>query len=251
MKILGIDLSVILIALITAYIGYQFNFRSKKREIFLKELSSSYNEIYFPMYRELLLIMEAEQKTKKLEMIDTFVHEHSGKESKVRSIASSSILEHFYKLRKAHINYQREMNRTNEIELLTLVEGLYSMMDTEFWNAHDTIYEDHTQFISDTFMNPFFVVLGSLFKILYHLSVFLFWICAVIVYFTISHMILPIDVIPDWWNIYYALLLWALSSMFFAFMMMFKEMIIKKNRRESKIVRNFKMKMKNLFRVRN
>ncbi|RXZ81102.1 hypothetical protein EBB07_15445 [Paenibacillaceae bacterium] len=247
MKILGIDLSVIIIALITAYIGYQFNFRSKKREAFLKELSSSYNEIYFPMYRELSLIMETEKKTQKLDMIDEFVREHSGKESKVRFIASSFILEYFYKLRKTHVNYKREMNRTNEEKLLTMVECLHSMMDTEFWDAHDTIYEDHKQFISDTFINPFFVVLGNVFKILYHISVFLFWICTAIVYFTISNSVLPLKVIPDWWNIYYALLLWTLSLMFFAFMMMFKEMIIKKNRRESKIVKNFKAKMKRFF----
>lgn len=247
MKFFGIDLSVILIALITAYIGYQFNVRSKKREAFLKELSTSYNEIYSPMHEQLTLIMENDQNSKKLEMIDSFIQKYSEKDSKIRFIASSYILEYFYKLRIAHLNYIKEASRKNEKEVLTMIKSLHSMIEDEFWNAHDIIYADHKQFISDAFKNPIFVILGSAFKIIYHLSVFLCWVCAVILYFTISHMIIPIELIPKWWNIYYAMFLLALSLILFWFLMMFKEMMIKKNRRESRIVKNFKVKIKELF----
>lgn len=33
-NVFGIEISVIIVALITAYIGYQFNYRIKKREVF-------------------------------------------------------------------------------------------------------------------------------------------------------------------------------------------------------------------------
>lgn len=102
MKIWGIDLTVIIIALITAYIGYQFNHTSKKREAFLKELNNSYNEVYSPMFEQLQRIIELEDKTIKMEQIDFFIEEYSGKNSKIRFIASSFLLEYFYKLREVH-----------------------------------------------------------------------------------------------------------------------------------------------------
>ncbi|MFS0723671.1 hypothetical protein [Paenibacillus sp. 1P07SE] len=247
MKIWGVDLSVIIVALVTAYIGYQFNHRSKKREAFLKELNTSYNEIYSPMFEQLSLIVATEDKNEKLKMIDTFIQEYSGKESKIRLIASSFILDYFHKLRKVYIKYKEEESRVNERELLDKINGLFPMIEDEYWNAHDTIYEDHKQFISDTFNNPFFVVLSSIFRIVYHLSVFVFWISAVILYFTIAHLIVPLEWVPKWWNITYALLLVLLAIMFFGIMMMFKEMLIKKNRRESRISKNLKKKIKRIF----
>lgn len=246
-KIWGIDPSVIIVALVTAYIGYQFNHRSKKREAFLKELNISYNEIYSPMFEQLSLIIATEEKNEKLKMIDTFIQEYSGKDSKIRLIASSFILDYFHKLRKVYIKYKEEESRVNEHELLDKINGLYPMIEDEYWNAHDTIYEDHKQFISDTFNNPFFVVLSSIFRIAYHLSVFIFWICAVILYFTITHLIVPLEWVPKWWNITYAFLLVLLAIMFFGIMMMFKEMLIKKNRRENRISKNLKIKIKRIF----
>ncbi|WP_042196277.1 hypothetical protein [Paenibacillus camerounensis] len=248
MKVLGIDLSVIIIALITAYIGYQFNHTSKKREAFLKELTNSYNEVYSPMFEQLLIITETEDKTKKLEKIESFMDEYSSKDSKIRFIASSFLLDYFYKLRGVYKKYKNENNRSNEKELLDEIKGLFVMVENEYWDAHDIIYENHKQFKSDTFNNPIFVVLGSLFRILYHLSVFLFWISAVILYFTIAHLIVPLEWVPKWWNIYYGLLLLGMTTTVFAIMMMFKEMVMKKNRRESNVVKNVKITLKKLFR---
>lgn len=247
MKIWGIDLSVIIVALVTAYIGYQFNHRSKKREVFLRELGRSYDEIYSPMFEQLSLIEATEEKNEKLRMIDNFVQEYSGKDSKIRLIASSFILEYFHNLRKVHSKYKEDNNRVNERELLDKINGLYSMIEDEYWNAHDTIYEDHKQFISDTFNNPFFVVISNVYRIFYHLSVFVFWISLVVLYFTISHLIIPIEWVPKWWGITYALLFVILAILFFSFMMMFKEIVIKKNRRESRVSKNLKKTIKRFF----
>ncbi|RAU91179.1 hypothetical protein [Paenibacillus sp. YN15] len=247
MKIWGIDLSVIIVALVTAYIGYQFNLRSKKRETFLKELGASYNEIYSPMFEQLSLIIETEEKSEKLRMIGIFVQEYSNKDSKIRLIASSFILDYFHKLKRVYFKYIQEENRVNERELLEMVNGLYSMIEDEYWNAHDIIYEDHKQFISDTFSNPFFVILSNIFRIVYHFSVFVFWISVVILYFTITQLISPVEWFPKWWNITNAFLFILLAIMFMGIMMMFKEILIKKNRRESKFVKNLKKKIKRFF----
>lgn len=248
MKVLGIDISVILIALVTAYIGYQFNHRVKKRESFTKELNNSYHEVYFPMFELLSIINHTEDRNHKLQLISSFMQEYSGTDSKIRFIGSSFLLDYFYQLRRVHTKYTNENNRVNEHELLEKVNGFYMMLEDEYWNAHDIIYEDHRQFVSDSFNNPFFVMLSNLFRIIYHLSVFLFWISAVIVYFTLSQLIITLEWIPKWWNITYALLLLALTTMVFGVMLMFKEMAIKKNRRPSKIVRNLKEKIMRLFR---
>ncbi|GIO56906.1 hypothetical protein [Paenibacillus cineris] len=249
MKIWGIDLSVIIVALVTAYIGYQFNHRAKKREAFIKELTTSYNEIYSPMFEQLSIIINAEEKNEKLMMIDTFIQEYSGKDTKIRLIASSFILDYFHDLRKVYIKYQNEKNRVNELELLEKINGLYPMMEDEYWNAHDTIYEDHKQFISDTFNNPFLVMISSIFRIVYHFSVFVVWISCVILYFTIAHLIVPLDLVPKWWNITYAILLVISAILILSIMMMFKEILIKKNRRKSKISKNINEKLKKLFSI--
>lgn len=248
MKVLGIDLSVIIIALITAYIGYQFNHTSKKREAFLKELTNSYNEVYSPMFEQLLLIMETEEKTKKLEQIESFMDEYSSKDSKIRFIASSFLLDYFYKLRGVYKKYKNENNRSNEKELLDEIKGLFVMIENEYWDAHDIIYENHKQFKSDSFNNPFLVFFGSILRIVYHLSVFLLWISAAIVYFTIAHKFSPIEWVPEWWNLATAVLIFLSAVMFFSIMLMFKEMIVKKNRRDSNVVKNLKGKIKKVFR---
>lgn len=199
------------------------------------------------MFEQLLLIMEAEEKTAKLELIESFMDEYSSKESKIRFIASSFLLHYFYKLRGIYKKYKNENNRSNEKELLDEVKGLFVMIENEYWDAHDIIYENHKQFKSDSFNNPFLVFLGSILRIVYHLSAFLLWITAAVVYFTIAHMISPLEWIPEWWNITTAILTFLAAVTFFSIMMMFREMVVKKNRRESRVVKNLKESIKKKF----
>ncbi|MDR6726940.1 hypothetical protein J2W91_005465 [Paenibacillus amylolyticus] len=244
MKVWGIDLTVIIIALITAYIGYQFNHTSKKREAFLKELNNSYNEVYFPMFEQLQQIIELKDKTIKMEKVDFFMEEYSGKNSNIRFIASSFLLEYFYKLREVHIKYKQENNRINEKDLLKKIEGFHIMIENEYWDAHDIIYENHKQFVSDSFLNPFFVLIRSTLRVVYHLSVFLLWTSATLIYFTFAHIVSPLAWVPEWWNISIALLIFLGAVMSFGLMLMFKELLIKKNRRESRVVKKLKERLK-------
>ncbi len=196
------------------------------------------------MHELLSLIMETGDKKRKLEMIDIFLREYSGKDSKVRFIASSSVLTDFYKFRKVFIAYKQENNRINEHELLEKVREFYNRIDDEYWNAHDTIYVDYKQFISDTFKNPLFVVFGSILRFFYHLSVFITWICAVALYFTLAHIISPLQWVPDWWDMTTALLCFFIALGCFGLMMVFKGMTAKENKRESKVMRNLKETLK-------
>lgn len=248
MKVFGIDLSVLLISLITAYMGYQFNFRVKKREIFLKELNTSYSEVYFPMFELLSEINDTKDKTRKLQLIDAFFLEYSGINSKIRFIGSSFILDYFYSLRVTYMKYKNENSRTNERELFEKLSGLYIMIEEEYWNAHDIIYEDYKQFISDSFNNPFFVILFNILRLLYHLSVFLLWSSLLLLYFTIYYIIFPNEWVPQWWSISHALLLLASSAAVFALMLMVKEMAVKKNRRPSRVIKSLKEKIVGVFR---
>lgn len=121
------------------------------------------------------------------------------------------------------------------------------MIEEEYWNAHDIIYGNHKQFISNSFNNPFIVFLGGILRVVYHLSVFLVWIMAVVVYFTIAHIISPLKWIPEWWNFPTAMLIFLSAVMFFGINLMFKEMTIKKNRRKREIavLKTLKVKIKN------
>jgi hypothetical protein len=199
------------------------------------------------MYEKLLIIMETEESMKKLERIESFMDEYSTIDSKIRFIASSFLLDYFFKLRVFYKKYKNENNRSNEKELMNKIKGLFNMIEDEYWNAHDIIYANHKQFTSNSFNNPFMVFFGGILRIVYHLSVFLVWITAVVVYFTIAHIISPLKWIPEWWNFPTAMLLFLSAVMFFSINLMFKEMIIKKNRREreSVVLKTLKGKIKN------
>ncbi|MDB5056171.1 MAG: hypothetical protein JWM44_4221, partial [Bacilli bacterium] len=154
MSIYGIQLSVIIIALITAYMGYQFNFRAKKRESFLKELSNSYIEVYFPMNELLKDIINKEDIAKKRELTHEFFERFKGPESKIKFIGSSFLLEYFYELENLYLIYNSDPNRTNESSFLNKLKSFSNKIEYEFWEAHDIIYEDHLKFKNLSNKNP-------------------------------------------------------------------------------------------------
>lgn len=248
MEILGIDISVIIIALITAYIGFLFNSRSKKRENFIKELRNSYIEVYSPMFESLSEIKKTENKEIRLSLIDRFFESYSGSDTKIRYIASSFLLEYFYELRNSYELYKKESSRKNEKDLMEKLNAFYIMIEDEYWNAHDIIYEDHLHFRDTAFLNPFIVVLLVLFRILYHLSTFIVWASLIVLYFSIWNELFRLEVIPEWWSVTYALLFLTISLMFFGVMLMFKQFAVKNNRRKNKLMKKMEKKIKKLLR---
>ena len=53
MNLSDLQIPVIILAIITGFISYQYNYRSKKKEVYLKDLNLSYNEVYTPMFIKL------------------------------------------------------------------------------------------------------------------------------------------------------------------------------------------------------
>lgn len=235
-RVLNLDISVILLALITAFIGYQFSLRTKKKERFLKELSNSYNEIYFPLVEILQTIIKTENKEEKIKLLDGLFNKYSNPESKIRFIASSSILEFFYEFKEIYFKYKNEKTRKNEIQLMEKLHGFYYMIEDEYWDAHDIIYEDHVQFREDTFMNPFLVILFDIFRVFYYLTTFLLGISFFILYIAIWNKYFPLKSIPTDLNVVNAILIVLFITMIYGLMLLVKTFAIKKNRRKSKII---------------
>jgi hypothetical protein len=248
MKIFGLDVSVITIALITAYIGYQFSFRAKKKESFIKELLNSYNEVYFPMNELLQEIAVTEDKNVKNGLIECFMNRYSGPQSQIRFIGSSLILEYFYDLRITFNSFQLDPSIANEQELLKKIKELTVMIENEYWDAHDIIYEEHLQFRDDTFKNPILVLVQNLVRFIYYLSTFCVWLSLGYLYFAIWNKIVHIESFPAWWTIKDALILVFYSLMLFGVVFSIKYNAIKKNRRTNKVIKKLKKKLVSWFR---
>jgi len=236
MKIIGIDLSFIVVAITTAYIGYQFNLRSKKKDIFLKEISNSYNEVYFPMYELLSEINRVEEQTKKLELIVIFFDRFSGINSSARYIGSSKLLEKFFETRNMYFNYKINYSESNEHILLESIENFRKKIVKEFWDAHDIIYDEYLQLKADAFRNPFIVLTFNVLRGLYHLTTFSFIISLFLVYFTVWDTFTSERVFPEWWTIRYAIGTVFLILTIYGLMNSIKEIVIIKNRRKSKVL---------------
>ncbi len=239
------DFSVIGIALITAYIAYYFNYISKKREIFLKELTNSYNEVYFPMYVELSTIESTEDRTTKLKLVESFIDENSTKESKVKFIGTTSVLQYFDDLKLIYKTYKLENNADNEKRLLESMSYFFENIKMEYLDAHDIIYENHLRFKSSSFINPFFSSFISIMRIGYHLSVFLVAISIAIVYFTFANKISSYGMFPPTlMDIPTSLLILCITVMLFAIFLMTRGFIMQKNRRKSEVLKKIKTKLK-------
>lgn len=248
MKFYGIDISVLVIALITAYIGYQFNFRARKKEAFLKELLISYNETYFPMKELLQEIVEHEERDTKLRLIESFIYQFSGPESKVKYIGSSFILEFFYELRELFKGYKIDQTRINEKKLLEKINQFQTMINDECWDAHDIIYEEHLQFRDDTFKNPILVFVLSITRFFYYLSTFTVWVSLGYLYFAIWNRIVGIQSFPEWWTIIDGLYLLSSALIIYGVLLSVKSFAIKKNRRKNKTFKKLKGRTLKLFR---
>ncbi|AUS27787.1 MULTISPECIES: hypothetical protein [Paenibacillus] len=250
MKILGIETSVIILALISAFIGYQFNHRAKKREIFLKELNTSYHEVYSPMYRRLERINSEANRSIRIELISDFIGFYGQDESKIRYIGTSFNLERYLQLEVLHRNYLMNSGRLIENELLKAFEEFHISMKNEFWTAHDIIYEDHLKFKSVSNRNIFLVMLSECIVLLYNVSSFLFYASLVFVYFTLwdkyIHKI-PISDKPEWFNISTAFLLLIAIVMVHLVVVMFYAMVANKNKRSSTVLKRIYKNIKSMF----
>ncbi|MGG1554575.1 hypothetical protein [Paenibacillus ferrarius] len=237
MTFYGVQLPLIIIAVITAFVGYQFNFRAKRREVFLKEISNSYNEVYFPMYELLRNIELTEEKATQLLLLDEFFKLYRGHESKVRFIGTWSNLEYFYEFELAYKSYKLVQNRSNEIELFDKFKSFNTMIHNEFWEAHAVIYEDHLKFKSLSNKNPFVVGIFEIIIFLENIISFLVWVSVFIIYVSICNHFAHWSAIPVWWNISNSIVLFFVTLGFWVLIKSISSQIIKKNRKKLSVVK--------------
>lgn len=230
MSFYGIQASVIIVALITAYFGYQFNYRAKRREIFLKEILNSYNEVYFPMAELLNTIHETHHRDKKFKLIHDFFSKFEGPNSKIRFIGSSKILEQFYELRSTFKQHKAEPNRTNEQQLFKKLNDFKSTMEEESWAAHDIIYEDYLKFKSMSHKNPFIIIFSEVITLLHHALFFLTIVSLFIIYFSIVNHFDHLEPIPNWWKIRFSVYFFMACGVMFLSIKSISINIIKQNR---------------------
>lgn len=241
---------LILLALVTGYIGFQFNSRTKKREFFIKALTASYNLVYSPMYEHLQNITNTLDKQEKINKLEHFFECYSGTNTNtnIRYIGSSFLLEFFYDFRLVYQNFRNDRSRKNESELLDKLNEFFVMIEDEYWDAHDIIYEDHLQFKDTIFLNPFISSLLSFLRGIYYLVSFSVWISMFILYFTTYAHFVRNELLPEWWSLSSAALLLVLSLMLFAITLSFRQFVIKKNRRKNKLIKKFTKKLFKIFR---
>ncbi|UKS29952.1 hypothetical protein LOZ80_13835 [Paenibacillus sp. HWE-109] len=251
MTFYGIQLPLIIIAAITAFIGYQFNFRAKRREVFLKEISISYNEVYFPMYELLRNIKATEEKATQLLLLDEFFQKFSGPESKVRFIGTGTKLEYYYEFELAYKKHETNQTRTNENELFQKFNLFNSMMNEEFWEAHEIIYEDHLKFKNLFNKNPFLIAIFELVNFVQNTINFFVWTSLFILYFSVWNNYQRWNVIPEWWSLNIAIQLCLYLTVFSLITKTISHQITKKNRRKNTIVKGLikklSFKIKKLF----
>jgi hypothetical protein len=135
----------------------------------------------------------------------------------------------------------------SERTLIDKLQDFFISLEDEYWDAHDIIYEDYLHFKNTAFLNPFIVLCLGILRFLYHLSTFTLWIGGLILYFTIWDIFVPLEPIPDWWEISYAVLFMVISLMFFGITLSFKQFAVKKNRRKNKIVKKISNRLLGRF----
>lgn len=239
MKIFGIDISVIILAIITSFIGYQFSGRTKKREVFVNELSRSYNEVYFPIYELLKEIIKENDAELQIEKLNTFFQMYSGPESKIKYIGSTLLLESYYELRDHHRNYMLAQSEWSKDELFKKLTKFKEEIEDEFWDAHDIIYENHNQFKAESFQNPFIVITMNIVRYSYYLVTFSVWGSLVMLYLA-SWSEITKDNLPTWWNIKNSITMLIISILLNICMLSVRSLVIKKNRRKGELFRLFK-----------
>ncbi|WP_438349950.1 hypothetical protein ACP8HI_04580 [Paenibacillus sp. FA6] len=134
----GIQISVIIIAVFTAFIGYQFRIREKRKDSSYSELSKSYNEVYGPMFFRLKEINQSTDDNEKQGLIDAFFKDFS---SKAQLLGSSVLLKKYIDL-NALFNTHKNKSSLESIITEKLID-FHTLLETEFWDAHDIIYKEH------------------------------------------------------------------------------------------------------------
>lgn len=141
----GIQISVLIVAVFTAFVGYQFRIREKKRDTSYSELVKSFNEIYSPLSFRLREINQLPNGEKKNELLNKFFEDFGLGSSKAHLIGSSELLDSFFELNTLYRAQCSEPEIYKE-KFESVLKIFESQITDEFWDAHNIIYKEHQRF---------------------------------------------------------------------------------------------------------
>lgn len=180
----GVQVSVLIVAVFTAFIGYQFRIREKKRDQAHAEITKSYNESYSPVKFLLKEIIEEHDKVNRSILIDRFFENHGLNGLKGASIGSSNMLKSFFELNSLYKAFKHDSN-SYEDKFINKLKEFESEITQEFWDAHDIIYKEHIRYKQYHF-NPvksFFLDILSTVKFITEIAtsiIFVAWIAILV-----------------------------------------------------------------------
>ena len=200
------DLWPILIALLSAFIGYQFSRRAKGNDSFIVELTKSYENSYYPMYIQMKTIKEYEMEQRD-QLVKEFIEFYSLPSSTTKSIASTSLLEMFFELRQKYLDFVKDNDEVIRQAFWESFEVFYSALENEFWQAHYIIYKDYHVFKTLITKNQLLRILMELSILVYNVTTFLLYITGFVLYLSIWNYFKPLSIFPSWWTVKHSLFL--------------------------------------------
>lgn len=243
---MGIEVSVIIAAVITAFIGYQFNLRVKRSEYFLNELRNSYEELYFPMYMRIEAIKNTENDSMRKERLKDFFADYTNSSSNVKWLGTSETLAMYYVLCETYSKCDSTDKAMNEFNID--FAQFSKKAEKEFWEAHDIIYKDHLRFKYLSHKNSFLVALIEGISILYNFTSFLIYLGLLLIYFAISQQFINLKGFPEEITVPISLLIFLIIVMTHSLVLMLSiTFVTKKNTRSEKYWPIIKQKILNKF----
>ncbi|GEM_PF-6102656 len=204
MKLLSIDISVILLAIITGFISYNFAHRTRRKESFMRELSNSYNQLYHPMNERLKVIQNIEEPKKKFELFNDFFAFYSNPESPIKLLGSSEKLESYFELHELYKKLAKDHTRSLSNQFNDALSNFTKSIESEFWKAHNVIYKDYKKFLDVEFKNPIFVYTLEIILIMKQIFKFLLVLSVLFIYFVAWNKYVskvPAAELPAWFNL--------------------------------------------------
>ncbi|AIQ31270.1 hypothetical protein P40081_26225 [Paenibacillus sp. FSL P4-0081] len=160
----GIQTSVLIVAVFTAFVGYQFRLREKKRDMAHSELIKSYNDFYSPILFVIREINELPQSEERNDLINKLFTDYGLGSSKGHLIGSVNMLNTYFELNALFRAFKHQPD-AYEAKFLKCLKEFEVMIDQEFWDAHDIIYKEHNRYKDHNFKplkSLFIDLLGTL-----------------------------------------------------------------------------------------
>ena len=201
----------ILLALISGLIGYQFSRRGSEKDRFLDGLTKSYKEVYYPMHKWLVKILQTENKDAKDLLLKEFFSHYSSIDSDLKWMADFSLLKDYFDLEKWYLSLLPQQYDLF-IENLTKFS---SSIKEEFHEAHSLIYLNYNRSKRIMEANPAKRILVEFILLVYYVSLFLTYLSLIYLFLSIVNWIQPVHLQSNWLSIYLAFLLLMFDAILF------------------------------------